>query len=257
VWTPFPELDGLLAELVEGVRGLLGDNLVGVYLQGSFAVGGADEWSDADFLVVTREPVGEAERPALDALHRRLFAAPTHWAKHLEGSYVDRVLLRRPDPARTKLLFLDHGSQELAWDDHCNTAYVRWALREHGIALAGPPPRELVDPVPADVLRDEARARLPEWLEWAESIETWNRWYGPYIVIGLCRVLWTIEHGTIVSKQAAAEWALSELEPEWRPLIQEALAERADPVGRWYAPGSEDDRARTLAFVRYASSARS
>ena len=190
---------------------MLGPNLVGVYLHGSFAVGGADEWSDVDFLVVTEEPLGEGDRPALDELHRRLFALPGHWPKHLEGSYVDRELLSRPDPTRTKLLFLDHGSQELAWDDHCNTAYVRWAFREHGIALDGPPPAELVDPVSPDVLREEARARLPEWVEWAESIERWNRWYGPYLVLGLCRVLWTIEHGTVVSKQEAGSgrWASS------------------------------------------------
>src|SRR5262245_47045919 len=121
MWTEFAELDELLRDLVAGVRDVLDDNLVGVYLQGSFAAGGADEWSDADFLVVTATPLGEPERRKLDELHRGLFAAPTHWAKHLEGSYIDRALFRRPDPARTKLLFLDHGSQELAWDDHCNT----------------------------------------------------------------------------------------------------------------------------------------
>jgi aminoglycoside adenylyltransferase-like protein/nucleotidyltransferase-like protein len=257
VWTPFPELDDLLHGLVDGVREVLGDNLVGVYLQGSFAVGGADEWSDADFLVVTEEPVGDAERPALDELHRRLFALPGHWPKHLEGSYVDRQLLRRPDPSRTKLLFLDHGSQELAWDDHCNTAYIRWALREHGIAVAGPEPRTLVDPVPADVLREEARARMTEWVDWAFSIPQMNRWHQPYIVVGVCRVLWTIEHGTVVPKRAAAEWALDALDPGWRPLIRQALDDRPDPVGRWYRPADPGDVARTLAFVRYASSARS
>lgn len=257
MWTPFPELDDLLDALVEGVRSVLGENLVGVYLQGSFAVGGADEWSDADFLVVTERPAGEAERPALDELHRRLFAAPTHWAKHLEGSYVDRALLRRPDPARTKLLFLDHGSQELQWDDHCNTAYNRWALREHGIALTGPAPAELVDPVPPDVLRAEARTRLSEWVDWAESIERWNRWYGPYLVLGLCRVLWTIEYGTVVPKQEAGEWAMRELDTEWRALIQSALDDRPDPVGRWWTPAPPGEADGVLAFVRYASSARS
>jgi predicted nucleotidyltransferase len=257
MWTQFPELDGVLAELVAGVRAVLGPNLVGAYLHGSFAVGGADEWSDADFLIVTGEPLAERDRPALDELHRRLFALPGHWPKHLEGSYVDRELLRRPDPTRTKLLFLDHGSQELVWDNHCNTAYVRWAFREHGIALDGPPPAELVDPVSPDVLREEARARLPEWVEWAESIERWNRWYGPYLVLGLCRVLWTIEHGTVVSKQEAGERAIGELDPEWRSLIQASLDDRPDPVGRWYAPAPPGEAERVLAFVRYASKARS
>jgi predicted nucleotidyltransferase len=257
MWTAFSELDGVLEALVSGVREVLGQNLVGVYLQGSFAVGDADDWSDADFLVVTEEPVGERERPELDELHRRLFDLPLHWAKHVEGSYIDRRLLRTPDPARTKLLFLDHGSQELVWDDHCNTSYVRWVLREHGILLAGPNPRDLVDQMSPDLLRDEARERLPEWVEWAQGLAELNRWQQPYIVISLCRILWTIEHGTVVSKRAAGEWALGVLDPEWSPLIQHALDDRPDPVGRWHQPAAAGDVERTRAFVGYVSRSRS
>ena len=50
---------------------------------------------------------------------------------------------------------------------------------------------------------------------------------------------------------------MGELDPEWRPLIQAALDDRPDPVGRWYAPASPGEAERVLAFVRYASSARS
>jgi hypothetical protein len=42
----YPELNGVLGELVEGARQILGENLCGVCLQGSFAVGDADEHSD-------------------------------------------------------------------------------------------------------------------------------------------------------------------------------------------------------------------
>ena len=111
--------------------------------------------------------------------------------------------------------------------------------------------------MPPDVLREEARARLPEWVEWAESIERWNRWYGPYIVLSLCRVLWTMEHGTVVSKQAAGEWALGALDPEWRPLIQLGARRPPGPVGRWYTPADAGGSGAGARFVRYASSARS
>jgi hypothetical protein len=40
--TPFADLNQLLAELVDGVGQLLGDNFCGAYLQGSFAVAHAD-----------------------------------------------------------------------------------------------------------------------------------------------------------------------------------------------------------------------
>lgn len=37
--TPYPELNTVLDELVEGIQATLGDTFLGFYLQGSFAVG--------------------------------------------------------------------------------------------------------------------------------------------------------------------------------------------------------------------------
>lgn len=51
--TPYPDLNGVLAELVESIECILADQLVGIYLQGSFAVGDFDEHSDVDFFVIT------------------------------------------------------------------------------------------------------------------------------------------------------------------------------------------------------------
>jgi predicted nucleotidyltransferase len=255
--TQFPELDEVLTEFVEGVRSLLGGNLAGIYLQGSFAIGDADEWSDVDFVVVTETALGDGDRPSLDALHERVYHLPSRWAAHLEGSYIDRGLLRTVDVERTPLLFLDHGAQHLTWDDHCNTAYVRWTLREHGVVLAGPRPVELIDPVAADALREEGRERIPEWAEWAFSSTEMSRWKQPHLVLSLCRILYTIETGTVASKRVAGEWAIRELDPEWRSLIRQALDDRPDPVGRSRQWAEQPDVARTLDFVRYASSARS
>jgi predicted nucleotidyltransferase len=55
--TVFPDLNELLRELVARVESILGDNFVGAYLTGSFALGGADLHSDCDFLVVTKNRV--------------------------------------------------------------------------------------------------------------------------------------------------------------------------------------------------------
>jgi hypothetical protein len=42
MFTPYQELDALLADLVREVRDILGDTFVGAYLQGSFALGAGD-----------------------------------------------------------------------------------------------------------------------------------------------------------------------------------------------------------------------
>jgi hypothetical protein len=40
-------------------------------------------------------------------------------------------------------------------------------LREHGVVLAGPPPRTLIDPVPPSELREAVLGILREW--WMRS----------------------------------------------------------------------------------------
>lgn len=242
------ELDRLLADLVSEQRRILADNFVATYLVGSFALGAADEWSDVDFLTVIEAPLSDRERRELDELHATLFARETNWAKHLEGSYAPRDQVRRK--TGDEWWFLDNGATHLVPDTHCNLWAVRWVTREHGILLAGPAPSELFDEVPDAEIREEARANLVDYARWTLEGSSMNRWKQVYVVVTLCRVLYTREHGVVVSKQRAGEWARERL-PAWRDLIDAALADRPDPVGRWY---TDTDPAVTDRTRRFAAS---
>src|SRR5688572_5325159 len=136
--TVYADLNALLVDFVGRVRTILDANFCGAYLQGSFAVGDADEHSDVDFIVATHDEVTDAQLQGLQAMHEQLHALDVPWAQHLEGSYVPTTRLRRVDPSRSPYLYLDNGAKELIRDNHCNTAVVRWSLREHGVVLAGP-----------------------------------------------------------------------------------------------------------------------
>lgn len=254
--TAFPELNAVLEELVAGARGVLGENLVGAYLQGSFAVGDADEHSDVDFLVVTERALTPAEQRQLQALQERLFTLPTHWAQHLEGSYVPREQLRQLDSARRPWFYFDNGATEPAWDNHDNTAVVRWSLRQHGVALVGPDPRTLIDPISAGDLRIHVVEAIPEWVKWAPQPTKAggvSRWKQAYVVVNLCRMLHTLDSGVVGSKRRGGEWALNALDPEWRDLIRQALDDRSDPWGRVHQSADPVLVQRTLQFVDYAA----
>lgn len=251
---PDPELDAVMAELVRAVRDILSGTFVGAYVQGSFALGAGDRHSDCDFVVATTELPSGAAEAALRRLHDELPTRDGHWWQNLEGSYADVGSLRTLAGTGVPWLFNDHGHRELTWDTHCNNPHARWILRHHGIVLAGPPVDEIVDDVPAEVLRAEARAALPHVLsgvrEWAPFDIAWTQ---RYLVATYCRVLCTLHTGTVTSKRGALEWAADALDPQWRPLLAQVRDDRAlgwDPADP-PRPGSLE---RTCAFAAYAES---
>lgn len=253
--TPDAELNQVLQALVEGQRAALGDNLVGVYLQGSFAGGGWDAYSDVDWIAAIRRPLGKNQVAALQRLHAALHALDCPWAQHLEGSYFPVELLHREDPLRQALWYLDNGSRELVPSNHCNTLVVRWQVREQGITLVGPPPAELIEPVSAEALRREVRTTMHEWAETflgaPERIST--RWYQPFVVLSYCRMLHTLATGRVHSKPEGVRWAASgALHPRWNGLIRRAWEERPEPWRKVHLLAEPCEVELTLAFVRHA-----
>jgi hypothetical protein len=252
--TVYPSLNVVLEEFVASVRTILGDGLCAAYLQGSFAVGDADEHSDVDFIVVTHEEVSTEQEAALEAMHQGIYALATPWAQHLEGSYITKDRLRRVDPSRAALLYLDNGATEFTRDSHCNTAIVRWSLREHGVVLAGPDPTSLVDPVTPAELRADVLVAMDEWVEWLPTLDSWSARFQPYFVLTLCRILHTFETGRVASKREVGEWALGAVPEEWAGLIQRALEDRPDPWVKVHRPADRHAVERTRDFMDYVLS---
>lgn len=97
-----------------------------------------------------------------------------------------------------------------------------------------------------------------------------TRGYQAYVVLTLCRMLYTLHTGSVTTKPRAARWALATLDERWGPLIERAWegrdssdAEQAASGARW-APLIERAQERprhvevlpeevyeTLALIRY------
>jgi predicted nucleotidyltransferase len=244
------EVHEILDALIPGVQSALSDNLVGVYLRGSLATGDFIDTSDIDFLVATERPVSETEVEALIALHARLAALPNRYADRLEGAYIDRRSLRRFEPGRqfltveceTPLRLKEH---ETSW------LIERWVLREKGIALLGPDPKTLIDPISPEEVRDAVRLRIREWATWAANPHD-PEWLPPrshqaYAVETMCRALYALQFGELASKRTAAEWAISALPDRWRALVERSVDGRAD------ATPDEDRIAEVLDFVQWCA----
>ncbi len=249
-----PDLNAVLSEFTDGLQAALGENLAAVYLQGSFGMGGWDQDSDVDFLVAIQRELNAAELAALQSLHARIYDLPCPWAQHLEGSYFPPNILRRGDPVHTPLWYLDNTARELICSTHDNTLVVRWVVRQHGIPLYGPNARDLIDLVPADDLRAEVRATMREWGDeiTRDQYSISNRWAQPFAVISYCRMLQSLQTGTIESKPAGVQWGLANLDERWHDLIRHAWQERPDPSFKVRQPADPRDVEDSLRFIQYA-----
>lgn len=251
--TTYPELNDVLQELISRLKAILEEEFLGAYLQGSFAVGGYDRHSDVDFVFVTESELTEIDVHPLQVMHAGIFKLDSPWAQHLDGSYFPKEVLKLPPQPSKQLWYLDNGSSELVKSTHCNTLVVRWGVREHGVTLAGPSPKTLVDPVPVDKLHDEIREVISEWgEEILSNPERFNnRFYQSFIVLSYCRMLHDLQTGSIGSKHTGAEWAKTHLDPSWRGLIDRTWDARPNPEVTSRQPADNQDFERTLEFVRY------
>jgi len=244
--TAYSEINSLIQKLLSKVKIALGEYFLGMYIHGSLASGDFNpESSDIDFLVVTSETLPEEIRKGLKIIHKDITNSGLPWAKRLEGSYIPEKALRRYDP--TQIYFPSLGVDgSFALDGHGSDWIIqRYIIREYGIVLCGPQPKTLIDPIQPNDLRQSVLGILDEW--WSFPLPSPERFqsseYQAYAVLTMCRAIYTLEHGTVVSKPFGGHWAKNALENKWGTLIQWALS---------WKHGIETDRMNeTLDFIRY------
>jgi predicted nucleotidyltransferase len=243
--TPYPDVNVMLQEVVTAVRTILGDNFVGMYLYGSLVTGDFSEaTSDIDYLVVVREPLGDEAVNELAAMHGRLAESESKWGDELEGYYLHKAALRRfvrsdevhPHRERGEALKVEPLAED--------TVIMRHTLWHEGVALAGPDIRELLDPVSDDELRQAVRDLFVGWWRPMITDHSHLQWVGyrVYAITTMCRMLYTLQHGEIVSKPTAARWAMVALDEKWQGLVKTAVNWKGED---W------DNLVETVDFIRY------
>jgi predicted nucleotidyltransferase len=231
--TSYSDVNEILSLLYTDVKEILADQLVGMYLFGSLANGDFDEASDIDVLFVTNKEISESAFSSLKETHSRINKLDSLWAIQLEVSYIPKDVLRRHDPNNKVHPHMDRGAGEiLHWMSHESDWIIqRYILRERGVHIIGPDLKMLIDPVSADERRRAVANVLPLWtdriLEDPSIIN--KRGYQSYCVLSLCRMLYTLQTGEIISKRIAADWANNNIDPRWHPLIERAWVGRQNP----------------------------
>lgn len=225
------------ARIVAAVADVLGADLLGVYLHGSAVLGGIRPHSDLDVLAVSaRRTTPEEKRRLVDPLRAVSGRRAPVPARPVELTIVVASEVRPwRTPARLDLQYgewlrddFERGKLE-PWSEnaHRDVAVLLAIVLLGDRPLAGPPPAELLDPVPRDDLVAAMVGGLDE-LEGDIEDDTRN------VVLTLARIWRTIATGQIRSKDEAAAWVLSRLPERHRPVLERArsiyLGERDE---RW------------------------
>jgi hypothetical protein len=241
----------MLQELLGSVRDILGSHLIGMYLDGSLTSGGFDEDSDIDFVVVTRDDISGDLFSALQAMHDRIATIDSPYAVQLEGSYISQDGLRCYDPEHALHPNIERGEGERLKMVYHDDWWIihRYILRKRGITIVGPAPQTLIDPVSPNDLRRAMRSLLDGWatqiLKNPNKIN--SRGYQSYVVLSLCRILYTLQFGDVVSKPFAARWVKETFAGHWVSLIERAWEGRHQPE----VSAEPEDINGTLEFIRF------
>ena len=225
--TCFADINQILDEILLGAKNILGDNFVGMYLDGSLASGDFDyETSDIDFVVATAVSVTPPQFDQLVNMHKQIGKLDTKWSIELEGAYIPVDALRRYDTDNATHPYIDRGASNLRWEHLAvDWAIHYYVLNKHGITLIGPSIQTLVEPVSKATLQQAVSDLLDIW--WVPMIDDDAKLrhdgYRCYAIMTMCRMLYTAQMGDVTSKAKAARWVLEAQDARWHPLAQAAL----------------------------------
>jgi streptomycin 3"-adenylyltransferase len=210
---------------VGALAGVLGSNLVGVYVHGSAALGGFNPAkSDLDYVAVVENALTADERRALAAVLLPLHGT-SGFAKGVEMSIVEGRFaghdFRHPTPyefhmgtpEQVRLHGLAHDSE------HCDPDLASHfaVIQARGICVYGRAIGEVFAPVDHALF---LTSNLADIASYRETIK-----HDPvYAILNLCRTLCGLRKGAVLSKE---EGAIRYLEgaAEFRTLVETALGD--------------------------------
>jgi len=224
--------------ILQLVDDVFGRDVIGAYLHGSAVLGGLRPTSDLDILVVLRRRTTATERRALV---EGLLEVSGARAGRGPARPVELTVIAQSDVRPWRY----PPSQEFLYGEWLRDTYelgrapqpepapdlsilITMVLQGNAV-LVGPPPAQVLDPVPHNDLIRGAVAGIPHLLSDLES-DTRN------VLLTLARTWTTLETGQIQSKDAAAARALKQLPPEQQPVLARARAMYLDGVDeeRWH-----------------------
>jgi predicted nucleotidyltransferase len=200
------------------------ENIIGIYLFGSLTYGGFDkESSDIDIVVISKKLFQNNELDLLKYYHKELLESNISWSKRIEVSYTPLEMFKENEPPKIPRpyyneIFYNEATYGNEW------LINNYLLYNYGITIYGPEFKTLVKN-PIDI-KDVQKACIQDFYkEWLPKIDDdkylSNDHYQAYVILNLCRILYTIINAETANKTLSAKW-VKENYKQWNTLINEA-----------------------------------
>ena len=216
----------LLKEIVDKSKKIFRENLTGIYLHGSLAMGCFNpNKSDLDLLFVIKNNITDVQK--LQFMNHIVEMNKMAPSKGIELSIVKEKYCRKflyPTPFE-----LHFSNAHLQWFNNNPTDYINKMngtdkdlaahfkiIKKYGVVLQG----EAINNVFVDVPRKDYIDSI--WLDIKGAKE--DILEEPiYIILNLCRVAAFLKHDLILSKKQGGEWALQNLSTQYHALVSNAV----------------------------------
>jgi hypothetical protein len=220
----------LLKAISEKLPVILKGDLTGIYLYGSLTQNAFDEaTSDIDCVVVTERDISARQFESLKAWFA-IVEKTNSWTPKLQITFLVKDQLFTMNGPGCLYQF---GKLSRSGSDGNPIIWLN--ILESGLVLYGAEPKQFVSEISTEMvfaalvreagyLREELIDRLDS--EWRDKPK-----YRVYAAFTLCRILYTFENQRVVSKSAAAEWALGTLPTRFGSPIQKAMNGEAPDLG--------------------------
>ena len=246
--TPYPEVNAILAVLLERTLLILDTKLVGLYLYGSLVSGDFDySISDIDLLAVLSFDLSEQEFNGLHTLHERIATEYPAWKGRIEIAYLSVNGLKTYRTQESLIAVISPGEPFHFKEAGKDWLINWWVIRHDGVTLYGPPASQIIDPISQAEFLQTVQEHALGWREWVREAQ--NLPGQAYAILTLCRALYACCNGEQVSKKRAATWVQEQF-PAWSDLIQSAFTWRSDPA-KYEQVDAEAVLPQTNRFVQF------
>ncbi|MBZ0321218.1 MAG: DUF4111 domain-containing protein [Anaerolineae bacterium] len=229
------EVEQQIAACLRLLKGVLGQDLLGVYVYGSSIVGGVQKYSDLDLFVVSRRATTHDEKATLGtrlvSISRDFFSLFDKDADQDLSRPVELMIVVQSEikPWRYPPTFdfqygdwlrkdFESGNVE-PWASKImpDLALLITQVRLAHKTILGPAPDQLLPQVPYDDFMTASVKELDSLMA-DIGFDTRN------VLLTLARIWSTVETDAIRSKSDAAAWVLDRLPMDFQPVMQRARA---------------------------------